>query len=347
MLITVTGANGYQAGLVLAELSSHEVEIRLVGRDADRLETAATKAGCTRADRRVTAFDDHAGLVAALSGSDAVINCAGPFTASGAAVVRAAIDAGAHYVDTAGEQLYLQAIFDTFTDAARTAACDGGAFGQRRLPAHGSPGPSARGGGRATDGTGGQPHHRRWQFVPRHPAVGPGDHRRDHRGRTDLSRQSMAHRIPARHSNITLPDGEVLAMAKMPTCEVITIPRHVQVDHVEALVEAALMDQLAGPVAAGFIDSLPAGPTPDERAGQRFTYLLDAVNRRGRRVRGVIQGKDTYGCTAIVAVRAARRLAAGDVPAGVLAPAQAFDPAEFLTALTGPGLTWSIHNQQP
>ncbi len=347
MLITVTGANGYQAGLVLAELSSHEVEIRLVGRDADRLETAATKAGCTRADRRVTAFEDHAGLVAALSGSDAVINCASPFTASGAAVVRAAIDAGAHYVDTAGEQLYLQAIFDTFTDAARTAgvtvvpSANDGCL-PTDLLAH----LLAEAAGPLTE------------LVVSHIIVGGSSSRGTLRSGLatidaitagGLTYHDRAWRtgIPARHSNITLPDGEVLAMAKMPTCEVITIPRHVQVDHVEALVEAALMDQLAGPVAAGFIDSLPAGPTPDERAGQRFTYLLDAVNRRGRRVRGVIQGKDTYGCTAVVAVRAARRLAAGDVPAGVLAPAQAFDPAEFLTALTGPGLTWSIHNQQP
>lgn len=64
---------------------------------------------------------DHEALVSAFHGCDGVINCAGPFTSSGEAVVRAAIAAGCHYVDTSGEQLYVKKIFDTFTTEAENA----------------------------------------------------------------------------------------------------------------------------------------------------------------------------------------------------------------------------------
>ncbi|MGH8880694.1 MAG: saccharopine dehydrogenase NADP-binding domain-containing protein, partial [Stackebrandtia sp.] len=120
MVVAVYGANGYQAKLVLGELSRHGVKVRLVGRDRQRLHAAAVAVGMNNAECRVAAVDNRAALAAALTGSDVVINCAGPFTESGAAVVRAAIDARADYVDTAGEQLYVQSVFDTFsTDAAQ------------------------------------------------------------------------------------------------------------------------------------------------------------------------------------------------------------------------------------
>ena len=37
-----------------------------------------------------------------------MINCAGPFTFYGAPVIEAALDVGAHYCDTTGEQPYMQ-----------------------------------------------------------------------------------------------------------------------------------------------------------------------------------------------------------------------------------------------
>ena len=55
-----------------------------------------------------------------------------------------------------------------------------------------------------------------------------------------------------------------------------------------------------------------------------------------------MQGTDTYGTTATIAVEAARRLAADGAEPGVLAPAQAFDPPGFLDFLTSHDLRWSI-----
>ena len=82
-----------------------------------------------------------------------------------------------------------------------------------------------------------------------------------------------------------------------------------------------------------------------DRAAQRFTYLIDATDHNGLQTRGVVRGSDTYGTTAVVAVEAARRLAAGNAAAGVLTPAQAFDPADFLAMLSEHGLSWTIQNR--
>ena len=63
----------------------------------------------------------------------------------------------------------------------------------------------------------------------------------------------------------------------------------------------------------------------------------------------MVRGPDTYGTTALIAVEGARRLAAGGAEPGVLAPAEAFDPAGFLDFLTLHGIDWSIeiHGTRP
>jgi short subunit dehydrogenase-like uncharacterized protein len=90
------------------------------------------------------------------------------------------------------------------------------------------------------------------------------------------------------------------------------------------------------------LDSLPEGPSEDDRRAQRFTIVIDAIGSDGRPARGVARGPDTYGTTAVIAVEAARRLASGNTAPGVLAPAQAFDPASFLDFLAQHGVTCDI-----
>ncbi|MGY1945122.1 saccharopine dehydrogenase NADP-binding domain-containing protein [Nocardia asiatica] len=343
MLVTVYGANGYQGKLILAELSRHDIEVRLVGRDRTRLESAAADVGISDADLRVAGLDDRAALVAASAGSDVVINCAGPFTTSGAVVVDAAIAAGAHYVDTSGEQQYVKDVFDSFHgDAERAGVTVVPAVNDGCLPgdllAH-----------LIAERTGPLAEITVSHFITGAAGLSRGSLRSalatmDAMRSGGLSYDEGAWRsgIPARRDRITLPDGRSVAMAALPTCEVVTIPRHVQVDHVESLLEATLKASLETPITPDLIAKLPAGPTEHERAAQRFTYLLDAVDHQGQQTRGVIRGRDTYGTTAVAAVEAARRLAEGDTTAGVRTPAQAFDPADFLDTLSGYDLSWTI-----
>jgi hypothetical protein len=69
--------------------------------------------------------------------------------------------------------------------------------------------------------------------------------------------------------------------------------------------------------------------------------VAEATGEHGR-VRGVVEGGDTYAVTAVVAAEAAGRLVDSEAPPGVLAPSQAFDPAAFLDALRPYGVRWSV-----
>lgn len=348
MLIAVYGASGYQAKLVLTELSRREVAVRLVGRDRERLKSAAAQVGISDPDLRVADSTEHDTVVAALTGSDAVINCAGPFTESGAAVVAAAIDAGVHYVDTSGEQMYVYDIFERFGTVADNAgvtvvpATNDGCLPSdllaRLIAAQAGPLTEITVSHFITGGGGPSRGSLRSAAATADAMTAGGLIYDDSAWRTGL---------PARHQSIELPDGETIAMAPLPLCEVVTIPRHVQVGHVESLVEAALKAVLAAPLPPDLITGLPEGPTTDDRAGQQFTYLLDAIDHGGRKTRGVIRGRDTYGTTAVIAVEAARRLASGSSPTGVRAAAEVFDAVGFLDALTGHHLTWTIQSPTP
>ncbi|MEU3271140.1 saccharopine dehydrogenase NADP-binding domain-containing protein [Saccharomonospora sp. NPDC006951] len=344
MRIAVYGASGYQAGLVLSELSRRHIDVVLAGRDATRLGKAAAASGLTTSPQRVAGLADHDALVECLAGCDAVINCAGPFTTTGHAVVRAAISAGCHYVDTAGEQSYLKTVFDTFAgEAERAGVTVVPATNDGCLPcdlvAHlmADEAPSLgeitvshviTGGGAPSRGS------LRSALRTAGALTGGGltyEHGEWHTG------------IPARRTSVVFPGApEPTAMTRLPLAEVVTIPRHVRADRVESLVEASFSARLSAPLTTTIIDALPEGPTGDERRAQRFTYLVDATIPGGHALRGLVQGTDTYGTTAVIAVEAAHRLAADGAKPGVLAPAQAYDAAGFLAFLTGHGLQWEI-----
>jgi short subunit dehydrogenase-like uncharacterized protein len=338
--IAVYGASGYQGRLVLVELARHGLDAVPVGRDPARLRAAVTNAPV-----RVAPADDHDALVAAFADCAVVVNCAGPFTTSGLAVARAAITAGAGYVDTSGEQEQLLRIFDTLASAAELA-------GVTLVPG-------------TNDGC--LPGDVLADLIAR--AVGPlreivvghvisggarpsrGSLRSAAATRDALLSGGLAYRdgvwVPVTAPPLTLPFPGIdipVPMRPLPLAEVVTIPRHVDVQRVTSYGEAALVEQLAAPLPAKQIESLPEGPTAQERADQRFTYVVAAVDRDGTTVHGTVHGIDTYGTTAAIAAEAARRLATDGARPGVLAPAQAFDPAGFLAFLRERGVRWSIES---
>jgi short subunit dehydrogenase-like uncharacterized protein len=337
MRIAVYGAAGYQAGLVLDELFERGQEVVLVGRDAERLGAV----GPPGAERRTAVLEDPTALAAALAGCAAVINCAGPFTPTGPALALAAVGAGCHYVDTAGEQQFVKSVFDTLGAAAARAgvavvpATNDGAL-PTDLLAHlvaDRVGPVAEievthvisGGGGMSRGS-----------LRSLASIGSGglDYR-DGRWRPGE---------PVRRP-VVAPDGAArLEVVRFPLVEVVTVPRHVPVERMTGFIDAALGDGLARVPPAELIDALPVGPSARDRRGQRFTYLVDVTGTDGRTARGVVRGPDTYGSTAVIAVEAARRLAAGGegAPRGVLAPAQAFDPTDFLGFLAARGILTTI-----
>lgn len=346
--IGVYGASGFQGRLVLAELVRRGIDAVPAGRDPVRLAEAAAAAGLPDSPPRTAALDDHDALVAALRGCDAVVNCAGPFTPSGAAVVAAALAAGSHYVDTSGEQPYIKGLFDTFGEAARTA-------GVTVVPA-------ATDAVLPTDLLGHLVAERvapvleitSTHVLRRADAMSRGS-LRTLMGMTEALRTGRVFTryadgawhtdAPSGPVGVVLPGAaEPVEANWFPLGEVVTVPRHVPARRMTGLLEASLAVRLSTLLTPELIDSLPEGPTQEARRAQSFTYVLDAVGEDGRRARGVVRGADTYGTTAVVAVEAANRLAAGGTGPGVLAAAEAYEPADFLDFLRGHGVEWRVED---
>jgi len=68
--------------------------------------------------------------------------------------------------------------------------------------------------------------------------------------------------------------------------------------------------------------------------------VAEATCVGGRRASGWARGTDSDGTTATIVVAGATRLIKDAAEPGVLAPARAFDPAEFLNSL--PGVSWAV-----
>lgn len=351
MRIAVYGGAGFTGKLVVAELARLGVEPVLMGRDSARLRTAVRDIGAETAETRVARLDDPEALKNAFQDCEAVINCVTPFSSFGEPVVRAAIAAGSHYVDITGEQRYIKKVFDTYSiDAERAgvtvipAMTDDGLPGDLiasltasrlgevdplkttvtvadlRIPSGASRGTARmalnsveefKGGGLTY--TGGE-----WLAGPR-----------------------------AQTSAMTPPgDAEPIPVVQFPLPGVITVPRHIPAQQVEGVIRAETAAIFTS-VTAELIDTMQEGPGEDARRAGRWMMMAQAASADGRRARGAVHGTDGYGVTAVIAAEGARRLAAGAAKPGVLAPAQAFDPDEFLGLLTPYDVRYRVVVDEP
>lgn len=337
--IAVYGATGHTGGYLLGELRRRALTPILVGRDAERLRRAAAAAGLPDAEVRVADLTDHAALVAAFTGADAVISSLPAYVEHGEAVLAAAIDAGAPYTDTSGEQLFLKRVFDGYgprAEAAGVTVISGvtdsnlpgdllGYLTSRRVAGPAdlvlshyskSQGNGSKGSAKTVlasldwfrDGG--------WHYADGEFRTGPTD----------------------RHRELTLPgDTAPTPVAKFPQPPVLSIPRHSEVGHVQGVLATRIMDTLAG-FTADVVDSLPDTPSDD----LRYDMIVDATGADGRTVRGVLSGVDSYRDSALMAMEVAVRLAEGGIRPGALAPAEAFAADTLLDALAPFGITWRI-----
>ncbi|GAV43838.1 saccharopine dehydrogenase family protein [Streptomyces acidiscabies] len=344
--IAVYGASGFTGRLVVAELARRGVPVVLVGRDENRLRTAAE--GVPRTEVRHAGVENPSALAAAFADCAAVVNCVAPFELFGEPVVRAAIASGSHYVDTNGEQSYLKRVFDTYGDPARQAgicvvpalADDGGPgdliahltaeslhadLAELTIADLRRPGAVSRGTARTA-----LANRKLW-------SGGPG------LVWTDGAWHDGAEHAPGDRATVPVPEGEEgdIKVAPFALPGVITVPRHVRAGRIDAVMREEVVP-LFGAVTEELVASLPEGPDPAARRASRWLMAAYAVGRDGSHAQGSVTGTDGYGMTAVIAVEGALRLVADAPPAGVLAPSQAFEPADFLRALEPHGVRWSV-----
>ncbi len=108
--VVIYGASGYTGRLVAEYLREYNVPFIAAGRDKGRIEEAMAKVpGIETAKYTVATADmDVAALSKLFDGAKVVCNVTGPFVDYGDIVAEAALNAGAHYIDTTGEQPWVK-----------------------------------------------------------------------------------------------------------------------------------------------------------------------------------------------------------------------------------------------
>ena len=96
----VYGANGYTGRRIAAEAVARGLQPVLAGRDASKIEPLAVELNCVWRVFSLTTAEQIAGH---LEGVDAVLHCAGPFSATAAPMMEGCLAAGVHYLDITGE----------------------------------------------------------------------------------------------------------------------------------------------------------------------------------------------------------------------------------------------------
>src|SRR5690348_11179876 len=108
--VIVYGASGYTGRLMCEYLREYSVPFIAAGRDGDKLRASMREnvAGIETADYEIVEVGhDTKALTDLFKGASVVLNTVGPFATHGPEVVEACLAAGAHYLDTTGEQDWL------------------------------------------------------------------------------------------------------------------------------------------------------------------------------------------------------------------------------------------------
>jgi short subunit dehydrogenase-like uncharacterized protein len=354
--VVVYGATGYTGRLIAAELAGSGLEFELAGRNRQKLEALAGELAIDVPLHAIATSETDA-LRDLFARASAVIACAGPFYRHGEPVLAAAVEAGTHYLDTTGEQPFIRRALEVYGPRAAeagSAVMSGMGFDYvpgDLLAALVADGMGELDGIRLAYSTRFQP--TRGTMLSALDMIKGGDLEwRD--GRLQDAPQSVGRGRFDFGGDL----GEQ-RMTRYPAGEHITVPRHVKTRRVETMLSAAsvapgpLAPLIARPaglamrtplknLAGRVVSRLPEGASPEARAAATWTVGCEA-RAGGRTRRGIISGRDVYGLTAALLVKGARLAAAGKLKGtGGLAPAEAFDPADFLSGFERFEVTWSV-----
>lgn len=115
----IYGAYGY-SGRLIAELAKQKgLGPILAGRDPAKTNALANELGF---ESRSFALDDPGAIATALQDIDAVVHCAGPFSATSRPMIDGCIAAGAHYFDITGEAFVFEHAHSAAVNDAATRA---------------------------------------------------------------------------------------------------------------------------------------------------------------------------------------------------------------------------------
>ena len=322
--IAVYGFTGHTGGFVVSELERRGVVVQRIARPR------STEAGSEKDGEPgpwvSASCDDPDALDRALEGTDAVINCAGPFLDTAPAVVEAALRAGAHYFDIAAEQRSVRSTLATYG----SEAMDRGIVVLPAMAFYGGLADLL-----ASQICAGLP------VIDEiltgvalsywHPTTGTrrtGERNTARRAVVSGGRLTPLPSAAAKGRwRFPLPFGE-LPVASVPLSEIITISRHIRASRIESFMNEAPLNDLRK------IDTPPpTSAEPNGCSNQQFVMDVYAAGS-GRSRRVTASGNDIYAVSAPLVVEACMRIVSErPQKGGAFAPAELFDPQDFLAAL--------------
>jgi short subunit dehydrogenase-like uncharacterized protein len=119
--IVLFGATGYTGELTARELAGIGERPVLAARSEARVRALADELGGL--DWAVADVGRPETVRALVQRGDVLVSCVGPFARWGAPAVEAAIDAGAHYLDSTGETSFIRRVFEDYGPRAEAAGC--------------------------------------------------------------------------------------------------------------------------------------------------------------------------------------------------------------------------------
>jgi short subunit dehydrogenase-like uncharacterized protein len=118
--IVLFGATGYTGKLTAQALVARGEQPMLAGRSAEKLERLAAELG-GGLETAVANVADPASVRALLEAGDVMLTTVGPFARWGDAAAEAAVETGAHYLDSTGEPAFIRRVFEHYGPGAQEA----------------------------------------------------------------------------------------------------------------------------------------------------------------------------------------------------------------------------------
>jgi short subunit dehydrogenase-like uncharacterized protein len=339
----IYGANGYTGRLCAREAVRRGQKPVLAGRNADALRALAGEFGL---DHRVFPLDNPEAIAAQLVDVDAVLHCAGPFSATARPMLDACRLSKTHYLDITGEIEvfeYVHGHAELWRDAGIVALPGVGfdvvptdclaAMLKEALPT-------------AT--------HLRLAFKSRRGKMSPGTSKTVLEGLSEgccIRQDGELVRIPLASKTETFPfrDGPAKTAA-IPWGDVSTAFHSTGIPNIEVYTGASEKDikqfrRVAkmsgvlgwGPVQKalkGLIGHTIHGPTDTERERDEVQLYGEATDAAGNTAAFTMRTPEAYSLTADAALKAVDGILSGTVPPGPATPSSAFGSG-FVLELEG------------
>lgn len=308
--LLIYGAVGYTGRMAAARAKQVGLEVVLAGREAGPLVALARD---LQLEYRVFALDEADVVERGLADIDVLLNCAGPFVHTAAALMSACLRTGTHYLDIAAE-------LDSYQLAGKwhRQALDAGVM---LLP--GSGGSVAMLGSLAAHAIARAPMAASLR-IALHVSGGMS------RGSAVSASQNLAAECLMLHHGVLTPrDPSQLRDFDFggyrASCFPITLPDLLTIAQQSGLADIETYVHVSGSAfPEGDLAALPDGPTVAEREANRYQASVEVIDTEGVVTRAVLDTVNGYSFTPLAAVEAARRVLAGEYQAGFQTPVGLF-----------------------